>query len=388
MLIYMSRHERLLSIGIIGRLFKGIPEILLDQAIRVGIIPSFSQTLTTASFNSNPRVLPKYDSLVIKQPDGSAKLDSYVSSKRMSEAIAYLCSLDLQNIRDGVYPVPYELRKASTVPLQDGLKTISGLVKGLNMYLGAPDYTREMTASAKLKQYSENLDLPEYYMHDYHSVPGGFLNPEHAACYDTLSEVVFAGMHRTARRMCLRPIWEFLKGKDASQLRLLDIATGTGSFLLQIHEAFPNLRLSGLDLSPAMISFAKETTSNLPIDFYVANMLEIPEGDSSLDIVTQTNSFHELPLNAIEKVAKEIARTLKADGIYVHLDASQIADDPASASLSPVGFDGQFVEPYMKSWLHDTDLDKIMKQAGLMPVQPPKPLFASTVRCYRKVGDI
>ena len=79
---------------------------------------------------------------------------------------------------------------------------------------------------------------------------------------------------------------------------------------------------------------------------------------------------------------------MKADGIYVHLDASQIADDPASASLSPVGFDGQFVEPYMKAWLHDTDLDKIMKQAGLMPVQPPKPLFASTVRCYRKVGDI
>jgi len=44
--------------------------------------------------------------------------------------------------------------------------------------------------SAYFKKLTHGLGLPDYYI-EFHSVPGGFLSPEHAPLHDLLSETVF-----------------------------------------------------------------------------------------------------------------------------------------------------------------------------------------------------
>ena len=111
-----------------------------------------------------------------------------------------------------------------------------------------------------------------------------------------------------------------------------------------------------------------------------------PVDDEFFDFVAgETNCFHEMPESAIFDTAKEISRVLKPGGLFVHLDAVQMKDDPSITSASRVTFIKHFNEPYMIDWMENVDLDEICLSHGLIPAEPSRPYYASTVRCYRKV---
>jgi ubiquinone/menaquinone biosynthesis C-methylase UbiE len=223
------------------------------------------------------------------------------------------------------------------------------------------------------------------------------------AVYDFVTETVFWGTHFMARRMVLRPLAKAIqrmgpKKRGGRGLKLLDIGMGNGSSLLQVREAFPGLELHGLDLSPAMLDHAKQSFRHHPsmdIHGYThsapstnlmrASMEDIPMGSGSFDFVTQTNCFHEMPESAIRNTASEVSRILKPGGMFLHLDAPQIQDDSTIASTSRVVFDKKFTEPFMVNWMENIDMDEIFGTYGLMPIAAPRPYFASTLRCYRKV---
>lgn len=399
---YIARHELLLSAAATGKLSSGLPQNLQYLAIQTSVVPNFVRTFTTAfPWDKQGREIVSYDNLLVED---ASRIDFLKAVDYRAQALAYVAYMDLQNIRDGVYPMPKEIQQARISPVQESGKTLQELMVGLSLYMGAPNYNFEQTTSDTLRelidQAQENVSLPDYYQHDFHSVPGGFLNPRHVQCYDTISEVVFSGMHRLARRLVLRPIWEEVQRKTnrPNELMLLDIATGTGSFLLQIQEAMLSIQLHAIDLSPAMVAFASKTNlakyqetpalkraATKPPQIQVANMESMPYTGNRFDVVTETNTFHELPQGAIRNVAREIGRVLVPGGLFLHLDANQLVDDPGSVSGATVGFDGKFVEPYMQSWMYEIDLDEIMlDEAGLVPCVPPQTMYASTLRCYRK----
>ena len=128
---------------------------------------------------------------------------------------------------------------------------------------------------------------------------------------------------------------------------------------------------------------AKSSMRNAPL--IRASMTNVPFDDESFDFVTETNCFHEMPESAIYGTAKEISRVLKPGGLFVHSDAVQMKDDPSIASVSRVSFDRMFNEPYMMDWMNKVDLDEICGEYGLVPATPPRPYYASTVRCYQKM---
>jgi ubiquinone/menaquinone biosynthesis C-methylase UbiE len=311
------------------------------------------------------------------------------------ERVAYLILEDLDNVRQGIYPLPSEVRLES----QATFKAVSKEIKEFwdlmsfssdDTYSGQVDYSdpSSQVASDYIRQLADDVpDLPDYYLTDFHSVPGGFLAPEHAAVYDKLSESVFSGTHFMARRMMLRPIAENISAADRnSAFHLLDIGTGTGTFLSQVHEAFPNAYLSGIDLSPAMIAHAKKMCSltGMSASLKQGNMEKIPYDDESFDVVTHSNCFHEMPQRAIRNTALDCARVLKPGGLFIHHDAVQMVDDVSMANLARPIFDKNFNEPYMDDWQHSVNLDEIMAHAGIFPIQAPKPLYASCLRVYRK----
>jgi ubiquinone/menaquinone biosynthesis C-methylase UbiE len=77
---------------------------------------------------------------------------------------------------------------------------------------------------------------------------------------------------------------------QAPPARALDLGTGTGAAALWLARTFPDARVTGLDLSEAMIERAK---AKLPdelsgrLEFVVGDAERLPFADGSLDLVAQ-----------------------------------------------------------------------------------------------------
>ncbi len=98
--------------------------------------------------------------------------------------------------------------------------------------------------------------------------------------------------------------------------RLLDVGTGPGRLLLQIHRLNPALELYGLDVSPAMIELAKKNLAGVVTALRLENINATSYPSDFFDLVACTGSLYlwDQP----EKGLEEIYRILKP-GASAHL---------------------------------------------------------------------
>jgi ubiquinone/menaquinone biosynthesis C-methylase UbiE len=98
---------------------------------------------------------------------------------------------------------------------------------------------------------------------------------------------------------------------QAPPARALDLGTGTGAAALWLARTFPDARVTGLDLSEAMIERAK---AKLPdelsgrLEFVVGDAERLPFADGSLDLVAQIS---------VPVFFDEVARVLAPRGYVV-----------------------------------------------------------------------
>jgi ubiquinone/menaquinone biosynthesis C-methylase UbiE len=207
--------------------------------------------------------------------------------------------------------------------------------------------------------------LPAYYAQDFHFQTGGYLTEGSARLYDVQVETLFLGGAAPMRREALRPIAEFMRGRDQRSIRLLDVACGTGRLLRDIRLAYPAMQLSGLDLSAPYLDEARRHLAPLrPATWIEANAEAIPLPDASQDIVTTVFLFHELPPAVRRIILAEMARVLKPGGLLVFIDSLQMGDRPGWDGLLE-GFPERFHEPYYRHYAID-DLDAAMNERGLV----------------------
>jgi ubiquinone/menaquinone biosynthesis C-methylase UbiE len=107
---------------------------------------------------------------------------------------------------------------------------------------------------------------------------------------------------------------------------LLDIGTGPAWLLLKIHQQCPEMRLVGIDSSPAMVIKARqnvETTGGIEIK--EGNADHVPFPDCSFDIVVSTASIHHWKEPTVG--LNEVYRVLKEGGYALVYDL--VSDTPA-----------------------------------------------------------
>ncbi|EKI9416047.1 methyltransferase domain-containing protein [Salmonella enterica] len=92
---------------------------------------------------------------------------------------------------------------------------------------------------------------------------------------------------------------------------ILDVATGTGNMIPLLHAKKPYC-IKAIDISENMINIARK---KYPIiDFYVADITNLPFNDNSFDLVI--SNFGVQHFYNIEQSFSEISRILKPDGIF------------------------------------------------------------------------
>ena len=108
-----------------------------------------------------------------------------------------------------------------------------------------------------------------------------------APTYDLLNRVMSAGVDRG---------WRGAAAAQAlahSPRRVLDVATGTGDFAIELKESAPQIELTASDFVPQMLDIGREKARarGLDIRFEEGDALKLPYPDGSFDVVTCSFGF-------------------------------------------------------------------------------------------------
>ncbi len=234
---------------------------------------------------------------------------------------------------------------------------------------------RRRRGGVEAREDAPSDSLPAYYRQNFHYQSGGWFTEDSARRYEAQVETLFAGAAGAMRRRALSLLARHWRGRDHRDLRVLDLACGSGAFLENLAATFPRARLAGVDLSTSYLAEARRLSK---VDAMVqANAERLPFADASLDAVACIYLFHELPPRVRPRVAAEIARVLKPGGVLTFADSIQPVDEPRLERLL-ANFPAYFHEPFYGSY-SETDLPALFGDAGLRVVDSDKAFLTKAI---------
>jgi ubiquinone/menaquinone biosynthesis C-methylase UbiE len=281
---------------------------------------------------------------------------------------------DLANVDAGLYPRALLF----DIPVRRYLRELPELLRDTPRIVRrrrAGDF-RDIPAVDKQR-------YPAYYRRTFHWQTDGYFSEHSARVYELGVELLFRGTADVMRRQIIPPVTRFVRAAGgARHLRLIDIACGTGRTLHQLGLAHPELRLHGVDLSPAYVQRAQQRLADLPeVALAVENAEALPYADATFDLATSVYLFHELPRNARRNVVREMFRVVRPGGLLVLEDSAQLTES-AELATALRSFPGEFHEPFYDDYLED-DLAGILREVGF-EVESSEPQFVAKVVVARR----
>jgi ubiquinone/menaquinone biosynthesis C-methylase UbiE len=279
---------------------------------------------------------------------------------------------DLENVEAGLYPRDLLF----DIPVRRYLRELPRLIAD------APRVVRRMRHNDyKDIPHVDKERFPAYYRRTFHWQTDGYFSDHSAEVYELGVELLFRGTADVMRRQIIPPVTEYVRtvaGQDASHVKLLDIACGTGRTLHQLARTDPTMRLHGVDLSHAYIKRARKRLADVDeLTLAVENAEALPWADATFDIVTSVYLFHELPRNARRNVVREMLRVVKPGGLVVIEDSAQPSESPDLAAVLH-DFPREFHEPFYEDYLRD-DLGALLEAGGFRDVLTRQALVAKVV---------
>jgi ubiquinone/menaquinone biosynthesis C-methylase UbiE len=151
----------------------------------------------------------------------------------------------------------------------------------------------------------------------------------------------------------------------AADQHVLDLGAGTGTLAIMIKQAQPDVRVTGLDGDPDILSIAREKASraDVNITFDHGNAAALPYPDASFDRVLSSLVFSLLSSDVKRDAVHESYRVLRGGGALLIADFGP-----------PHTWWGRRVAPLMRRWepLHDHlegRLPEMFREAGLEYVE-------------------
>ncbi len=298
--------------------------------------------------------------LFVKRGRGETEAISPQLLAHIQSKLNQMLEVDWQDAQDGVYPVELLFDN----PWEDFWRYYPGV------WLDMPSIWQRLN-NKQYQEFSPEIDqegYPGYYLQNFHHQTDGYLSDQSANLYDLQVEILFNGSADAMRRRILAPLKAELQGLAAAgdkQLKILDVACGTGRTLKMLRGAFPETSLFGVDLSPAYLRKANQLLAKNPGELpqlAQANAEELPYQDNYFHGVTSVFLFHELPPEARQNVIQECFRVTQPGGTFVICDSVQAIDSPEFKPMM-ANFPLTFHEPYYRSYISD-DLVERLKQVG------------------------
>ena len=139
-----------------------------------------------------------------------------------------------------------------------------------------------------------------------------------ASAYDFMNRAMTLGIDIWWRRLAVNRL------KRLSPARILDVATGTGDFAIQLYKSLHPQHITGIDLSQGMLDEArrkvKEKGLEDTISFEQGDCMALPMQDNSFDAVTV--AFGVRNFEHLQQGYREMARVLRPGGMLCVLELS------------------------------------------------------------------
>ncbi len=139
-----------------------------------------------------------------------------------------------------------------------------------------------------------------------------------APAYDFMNRAMTLGIDKWWRRVAVSIV------KAAAPVNVLDVATGTGDFAIQLARAIPSVTVRGIDLSQGMLDVARKKIADASLNERVAveqgDCLALPYPDHSFDAVTV--AFGVRNFEHLDKGYAEMARVLRPGGLLCAVELS------------------------------------------------------------------
>lgn len=298
-------------------------------------------------------------------------------SNLASEAVASW-EQDYRFIEQGLFKLPWDMTTLSHrqySPLFAARRTLTFIDEAVATFS-----RRSRNQADELWMKSDMY--PSYYTNSYHYQSDGWLSSRSAEVYEHSTETLFLGRQDAMQRTSLVPIsmWISESGIPESQVRLLEIAAGTGRFHTYVKDNWPEMKTICSDLSPFYLAKARENLKYWKSMRQPSKSLGGPDGtgvtmlqssaeslnavaDESQHIVVNIYTFHELPEESRRKVVSEMFRVLKHGGLAVWTDSVQLGDRPEWNGT--LGNFQDFNEPYYGSYI-SSDIGAMFQEAGFI----------------------
>ncbi len=213
-----------------------------------GLAHLAGQTLRTVGYAGLSRYMMRRVARLGTQPARVEITKPAPGLLTLLQDVLKLQAKDARNVRDGLYPIPVEDSSSFAARIEAVRRMIDDLPQSTER--------RSEKRANDAADLPEAAGMPDYYTQNFHYQSGGWLTEESARIYDVQVETLFFGAAGAMRRQAIPPVAEFIRGKDQRQLRLLDVACGSGRFLGQLAQAFPAMPMTGADLSQAYLDEA------------------------------------------------------------------------------------------------------------------------------------
>ncbi|MFW6642046.1 class I SAM-dependent methyltransferase [Nocardiopsis algeriensis] len=166
--------------------------------------------------------------------------------------------------------------------------------------------------------------VPRYWRYEFHGTAGGWDGHEHMGFIH----------HELVYRYLLVPSFPgdiFGQRTRVAELAphdtytdICDLGCGTGQFTLKLAQAYPEARVTGVDLSLAELRYAQRRAAEAGTEW---DLVRAPAEDTGLDgesfdLVASFILLHEMPPHAIRKVFAEAFRLLRPGGDLVFSDVA------------------------------------------------------------------
>ncbi|OKH19910.1 class I SAM-dependent methyltransferase [[Limnothrix rosea] IAM M-220] len=180
---------------------------------------------------------------------------------------------------------------------------------------------------------NSNLKYPDYYTTSFHAYDEGNLGWEPALEVECASKAVHSTLFGEPTiegdRLLRESYHNILKAQlPEAPETIVDIGCGAGLSTEALQELFPDAQVTGVDLSPYFLAVASYRTAQAEKQLTwlhaAGEATTLP--DNSVDLVSCSLVFHELPQSAAIAIFREAKRILKPGGHFAMMDMNPQAE--------------------------------------------------------------
>lgn len=128
---------------------------------------------------------------------------------------------------------------------------------------------------------------------------------------------------------CREGYSEMAKLLPGNAKTLLDLGCGTGLELSEIFKRIPDIEVTGIDLTKAMLQRLREKYPNKNIHLICGDYFQVPFG-TGFDCAVSFQTMHHFRKDKKAELYKKICSALSAEGVYIECDymvTSQALED-------------------------------------------------------------